>query len=227
MPSLPQLLTNHGCLLVLDAASMNTQVGLLHAGSLALWDSTAKEAGTAIFTGTESVLHHTGCAFADIGAFIFCAGPGSMLGTRTIAMALRTWQVVCPRPVYAYQSLAVAAHHEWTQHPGRRFSVIADARRDTWHCQPVEADGRMAALQRVPAIGMPPGELVTPENFRSWAPPPRPAAPCRYDLATIFPALGDGDYFQASTAPEAFQHEAPEYKKWSAQIHRGAPAPRP
>lgn len=227
MPSLPQLLTNHGCLLVLDAAAMNTQVGLLRAGAPALWDSASKEAGTAIFTGTEAVLLRAGSAFADIGAFIFCAGPGSMLGTRTIAMALRTWQVIGSRPVYAYQSLAVAARHEWTRQPGRRFSVIADARRDTWHCQPVEADGRLSVLQRVPATAMPPGELVTPEIFRAWAPPPRPAAPCCYDLAAIFPALGDGDYFQATAAPEAFQHEAPDYKKWSAQIHRGSPAPRP
>ena len=225
MPSLTQLLTSHHHLLVLDAASTITQVGLLQASAPALWHSVPEEAGTAVFTGTEAVLKRAGIPFADLGAFVFCAGPGSMLGTRTVAMALRTWQVLSPRRVYFYQSLAIAAHHEWTQKPGRSFNVIADARRGTWHCQGVAAGSGPAGLQRLPAAELPAGELVTPENFRAWAPLPRPAAVCSYDLANIFPALGEGDFFQATSAPDAFQHQAPEYKKWSAQVHSSATAP--
>jgi tRNA threonylcarbamoyladenosine biosynthesis protein TsaB len=225
MPSLPQLLTSHRRLLVLDAASTNTQVGLLPAGGPGRWQSVPEEAGTAVFTGTEALLKQAGIRFEDIGAFVFCAGPGSMLGTRTVAMALRTWQVLGSRPAYSYQSLAVAARHEWTQKSGRRFSVIADARRDTWHCQPISAEGTLTGLQRLPGAELPAGELVTPENFRAWAPLPRPASVCSYDLAKIFPALGEGDFFSATTAPDAFQHEAPEYKKWSAQVHSSATAP--
>jgi tRNA threonylcarbamoyladenosine biosynthesis protein TsaB len=142
-----------------------------------------------------------------------------MLGTRTVAMALRTWQLLTPRAAYAYQSLAVAARFEWARKEKRSFSVIADARRETWHCQPIDALGRMTPLQRLPAAGLPEGELVSPANFRAWARPPRPAATCSYDLAEIFPALADGDYFRPVTAPDAFQHEAPDYKKWSAQVH--------
>jgi tRNA threonylcarbamoyladenosine biosynthesis protein TsaB len=89
----------------------------------------------------------------------------------------------------------------------------------------VAADGRLATLQRMPAGELLAGELVTPENFRTWSQPPRPAAVCSYDLAKIFPCLGAGDYFRATEAPDAFQHEAPEYKKWSAQVHSAATAP--
>jgi tRNA threonylcarbamoyladenosine biosynthesis protein TsaB len=218
MPSLTQLLASHGRLLVLDAASTRVQVGLLRSGAPALWLGFDAEAGTGIFTGTETVLREGGGKLDDVGAFLFCEGPGSMLGTRTVAMALRTWQVLKPRPAYAYQSLAVAGRSAWTHSP-HAFAVIADARRDTWHVQAVGADGRLASLQRVPAAGLPAGELLTPENFRAWAPPLRPAASCSYDLAKIFPSLGDGDYFRSVEAPDAFQHEAPEYKKWSAQVH--------
>ncbi len=225
MPTLTQLLASHGRLLVLDAASTRVQVGLLQTGTRSLWRSFDEEAGTAIFAGTEAVLQEAGRKLDEAGAFVFCEGPGSMLGTRTVAMALRTWQVLKARPAYTYQSLAVAGHFAWTQTP-RDFTVIADARRDTWHVQAVRADGRLTALQRVAATELPAGELLTPENFRAWAPPPRPAAGCSYDLAKIFPALGDGDYFRATETPDAFQHEAPEYKKWSAQVHRAATAPR-
>lgn len=224
MPALPQLLASHGRLLVLDAASTRVQAGLIPNGAPACWRSVNDEAGTGLFTVTAGLLDETGARLGEIGAFIFCEGPGSMLGTRTIAMALRTWQVLKPRPVYAYQSLAVAARGAWTQQ-ARAFAVIADARRDTWHVQAVGADGRLATLQRVPAGELPAGELLTPENFRAWAQPPRPAATCSYDLAKIFPTLADGDYFRATAAPDAFQHEAPEYKKWSAQVHRAATAP--
>jgi tRNA threonylcarbamoyladenosine biosynthesis protein TsaB len=224
MPSLTQLLASHGRLLVLDASSTRVQVGLLQAGSPALWRNREAEAGAALFTDTQAVLAEGGTKLDDVGAFIFCEGPGSMLGTRTIAMALRTWQVLKPRPAYAYQSLAVAGHLAWTQSP-RHLAVIADARRETWHVQTLSTDGRFAPLQRLAAADLPPGELLTPENFRSWASPSRPAATCSYDLAAILPSLGDGDFFRAVTAPDAFQHEAPEYKKWSAQVHSAATAP--
>ncbi|HEY0865018.1 MAG TPA: peptidase M22 [Lacunisphaera sp.] len=224
MSSLTQLLASHGRLLVLDAASTRVQVGLIRNGAPARWRSVADEAGTGLFTAAEALLAEAGAGLEETGAFVFCEGPGSMLGTRTVAMALRTWQVLQPRPAYAYQSLAVAARGAWTEQ-ARAFAVIADARRDTWHVQPVDAGGRLAPLQRVNTADLPAGELLTPENFRAWAQPPRPVAACSYDLAKIFPTLGDGDFFRASNAPDAFQHEAPEYKKWSAQVHSAATAP--
>lgn len=224
MSSLTQLLASHSRLLVLDAASTRVQVGLIRNDGSARWRSVEDEAGTGLFTATESLLAEAGTRLDEIGAFVFCEGPGSMLGTRTVAMALRTWQVLKLRPLYAYQSLAVAARGAWTQQ-ARAFAVIADARRETWHVQAVGSDGRLATLQRVPAAELPAGELLTPENFRAWAQPPRPAALCSYDLAQIFPPLADGDYFRATEFPDAFQHEAPEYKKWSAQVHSAAIAP--
>ncbi|MBI2498100.1 MAG: hypothetical protein HYV75_09415 [Opitutae bacterium] len=224
MASLAQLLAHHRRILVLDAASTGTQAGLLGAGSPGLWVRHAEEAGNGIFAGTEAVLRSAGVQIGEIDVFVYCEGPGSMLGTRTIAMALRTWQVLHPRPAYAYQSLAVAGRAEWTRQP-RAFAVIADARRDTWHVQAVDADGTLAPLQRTATSELPAGELVMPENFRAWAQPPRAITACSYDLAKIFAALGDGDFFRPVAAPETFQHEAPAYKKWSAQVHSAATAP--
>ena len=224
MTRLTQLLATHGSILVLDAASQRVQVGLLQAGKPALWQATLDEAGRGVFAGTEAVLQQGGREIGQIEAFLFCEGPGSMLGTRTIAMTLRTWLALKPRPVFSYQSLALAARFAWTRQTGRDLTVIADARRETWHCQPIRADGSLSPLQRLPAGELPAGELLTPENFRTWAESPRPVTTCSYDLAAIFPAVMDGDHFTATTSPDAFQHEAPEYKKWSAQAHSAATA---
>lgn len=219
MPSLSQLLTQHGSLLVFDAASTQVQVGLIRSGAPDQWRTTTNEAGRGIFTATGAILTDARMRIEDINAFVFCEGPGSMLGVRTVAMALRTWQVLKPRPAFSYQSLAVAGHFDWLQNGQRDFAVIADARRDSWHRQSVAADGTMSPLQRVPATELPEGEWVTPENFRAWATPPRAARVCSYDLARIFPTLHPRDFFHAVEAPDTFQHEAPEYKKSPARIH--------
>jgi len=155
MARLAQLLANHGSILVLDAASQRVQVGLLQAGEPALWAAMPDEAGRGVFVGTEQVSRQSGCGINAIGAFLFCEGPGSMLGTRTVAMALRTWLVLKSRPVYSYQSLALAARFAWSQQTGRACTIIADARRETWHCQTIRADGATPPLQRLPATELP------------------------------------------------------------------------
>jgi tRNA threonylcarbamoyladenosine biosynthesis protein TsaB len=67
--------------------------------------------------------------------------------------------------------------------------------------------------------------LFQPAGFRAWAPPPKPTQACSYDIAALFAAHADKELFSGTDAPDAFQHEAPEYKKWSAQVHSAATAP--
>jgi tRNA threonylcarbamoyladenosine biosynthesis protein TsaB len=223
MSSLTQLLASDRTLLVMDAASTRVQVGLVQQGRAQEWRSVEGEAGTDLFVVTDSLLKDAASTLSDVGAFVFCEGPGSMLGIRTVAMAVRTWQVLKPRPAFAYQSLAIAARFAWSTQP-RALAVIADARRESWHVQTVGIDGTFGAIQRTPSAALPSGELLTPEKFRAWSALPRPAGLCTYDLAKLFPAVADIDLFRAAGAPDAFQHEAPEYKKWSAQIHSSATA---
>ena len=225
MATLAQLIAHHGCILVLDAASATVQVGLLRANAVPLWHTSPEESGKSLFTCTAACLQDTGLTLKDVHAFVFCEGPGSMLGVRTTAMAIRTWQSEIPRPAFRYQGLALAAHFVWSQKPGHNFAVIADARRETWHCQRVEVDGRMPALQRLPLAGLPQLELLTPENFRVWSALPASVATCSYDLQKIFPTASDSDYFLPTDAPDAFQHEAPDYKKWSAHTHSAVTVP--
>src|SRR4051812_6459597 len=162
MSSLAQLLTTHRSLLVLDAASTRLQVGLLQATAAASWQTEDAEAGSALFKSTAAALQAGGLKLPDIGAFVFCEGPGSVLGVRTVAMAIRTWQVLQPRPAYAYQSLAVAGCFASRGAAGP-LAIIADARRDSWHLQPIAADGSPGLLQRVPTQDLPSGDLLSPE----------------------------------------------------------------
>lgn len=206
MASLSELLRAHARLLVLDAASSRVQVGWLEAGAPARWTSSEEEAGVGVFRGVDAL----GADPAVADAFVFCDGPGSVLGVRTVAMALRAWNVLKARPSYAYHSLAIVAQTL----EDLAVRVIADARRDSWHCQT-----RGGTLQRVLTAELA-GPLVMPEGFRHWTPLPAHTARVPYSLAEIFERIPEADVFRPVTEPDAFLHEEPSYATWSPQIHR-------
>ncbi len=208
MPSFRQLSAQFPAL-VIDAASSQVQVGLLHADGSNQWYASGDESAVAVFRGVEKLQ----VDLRSLGAFVFCEGPGSVLGIRTVAMALRTWRVFKSTPVYAYCSLALVAHSI-----GRReLSVISDARRDAWNRYRIEH-----GLDRVAASDLT-GPLVMPEHFRHWSPLPPDVQPVPYLLAELLPRALDADLLRATDTPDAFLHEEPSYVKWTPQIHR-APA---
>lgn len=218
MPSLHELLAAHAPLLLLDAAAARVQVGLLEANGQTRWMSADDEAGVALFLGVKSL----SIDLTAIRAFAFCEGPGSILGIRTAAMALRAWNVLAPRPVFAFRSLEIVAHDLARLSPTENFSVIADARRETWHCVDVRASS-VGPLRRVPAAELN-GALFMPENFRTWSPLPAQTKMTSYDLVALLPRVAGADLFRATDAPDAFLHEDPSYKTWTPHIH-GAAAP--
>ncbi|WP_148218118.1 peptidase M22 [Opitutus terrae] len=205
MPSLNQLLAAHAPLLVLDAASTRIQVGWLAPGS-AHWAASFAEAGIGLFECLDQLQTRPEAA----GAFVFCDGPGSILGVRTVAMMLRAWLVLRSRPVFAYHSLLLLAHAR--RDPA--LTVIADARRDSWHCAAIGAP-----LRRVPTAELP-VRLAMPEGFRTWSTAPADLERIPYSLAELLPATHDADIFRAIDEPDAFLHEEPSYATWSPQIHR-------
>lgn len=207
---------------MLDAVSTRVQVGLLRHGAAPVWRETPGEAGEAIFALAAEVLDAAGWTPARVPAFGFGAGPGSLLGVRTVAMVLRTWQALAPRPVHAYRSLDLLAHALVRGSEAGPFEVVADARRETWHAVAVDAAGGVGPLRRVShaelAAGT--GRLFIPAEFRRWAAPPRPATEVAYDVTALLDRTADLPLFAPAAEPEAFAHEAPDYRRWTPQVHR-------
>ncbi len=205
MPSLHEV-CGQSPTIVLDAASARVQVGMVQADGTGQWQCSTDESGVAIF----KCLDRLGVPPDQVAAWIFCEGPGSILGVRTVAMALRTWGVLRRSPVYGYGSLALVAHAL-----GRRdVSVIADARRDTWHHFTLEGGLRRVATDQLA------GEMVIPENFRHWSTPPPHLTQVPYRLADLLPQVSHADLLRETDAPDAFLHEEPSYLTWKPQIHR-------
>lgn len=206
MSSLSQLRASHGPALLLDAASSRIQIGWLPQAGSPTWSSSEEDAGTGVFRCLDSL----GVKIDDVSCFIFCDGPGSILGIRTVAMAIRAWQMLDPRPAFSYNSLQLLAHTL----KRAQATVIADARRDSWHAYRLGD-----ALRRVPTAQLS-GELVTPSNFRHWSTLPSQVHRVDYSVATLLPIVDDEDLFAPADRPDAFLHEEPSYATWAPQVHR-------
>ena len=222
MPSLRQLLATHPTILLIDSASTCVQVAVLRQNSDPVWISKMGEAGEKVFSAVTEILASAHISLESVDAFVFCDGPGSVLGIRTAAVALRTWCLLRARPVYAYCSLAIVAHALACKASRRDFAVIADARRDSWHQVAVDANGAISNLQRIPTSALT-GALIMPEAFRHWTSLPASVETVPYALAALLPPLADADLFYAAPEPDAFLHEEPVYKTWIPQVHRAPP----
>jgi tRNA threonylcarbamoyladenosine biosynthesis protein TsaB len=218
MLSSRDLLSRHSTILAIDSASSRIQVGVLSAHSQ-LWKHADEEAGVAIFSLVREVLAAAKTELSRVDAFVFCEGPGSVLGIRTAAVALRTWCALSPRACYAYSGLHLVAAHQLHLGRPRPFSVIADARRETWHTVEVNASSELTPLQRLaPSQLRPP--LTMPEFFRHWAALPAQVEIVPYNIGDMIGALPSLQLFRPTSEPDAFLHEDPVYQTWVPKIHR-------
>ena len=235
MPSLRQLLAAHPILLVVDTCATRSDAALWLREAAApatpphpalppsFHAAVEGEAAHALPQAVAQVLAAAGLRIAQLDGVAFCAGPGSVLGIRLAAASVRVWRVVQPGlPVYGYLSLPLLATHP----DAFKTTVIADARRDTWHA--VRPDS-VTRVERIPGPALAAaGPLVTPASFRRWSalPAENPPRELPYHPADLLAAAPDAELFTAATDPDAFMHEQPSYVTWTPQVHQ-APLPVP
>ena len=166
--------------------------------------------GVALFQAVQRV-----CPEVDEpGAFAFAEAPGSILGIRTAATALRVWTALRPRPIYAFHALELAALRAG---PGRAW--IADARRGMWHLlQAGQAVRRVPREELEGARGGLP--LATLAGYRHWDPLPPGTTTESYDLAALLTVAPAADLFQLRGSPDAALSAQSSYVQWTPRIHQ-------
>lgn len=226
---LDSVVAEFGSALVLDASCARVQAGLLVAGRGPAWVVTGDEAGVGLFRAASSLLDSAELKPHEVGAYILCDGPGSQLGIRTAAMAIRTWQALrpTPAPIFTYRSLQLAAQGLLSTGAVTPFAVVCDARRESWFVVQVAADGNVGTVERRAAT-----ELVTlsyplhqPTGFRSWAKPPVPIADCDYSCGELFAGLAYTPVLERVDDAQPWNPAPMEYKTWSGERHRAPQRP--
>jgi len=206
MKSLSQLLSE-APVLILDATSSKVQVGLYkNKTSLGQYAYSTEESGIGLFKAVESL----SCNLTEVKTFIYANTPGSVLGVRTVAMALRIWKTLGSSQVYSYNALALLA--EATKQPD--ITYIADARRETWHAYKLDS---LASRTATPDLISP---LVMPEGFRTWSTLPKDLKIVPYNIEQLWPLAMSTALLSPSENPDAFLYEQPSYVTWDPQIHR-------
>jgi tRNA threonylcarbamoyladenosine biosynthesis protein TsaB len=153
-----------------------------------------------------------------LDAAAFCDGPGSVLGVRLAAATLRSWRAAHPAlALYSFHSLPLLAVVE-SKNNGA--TIIADARRDTWHA--VRPDSPHMLLRLATAELATLGALATPDNFRRWSALPEGVHPScvAYSAASLLTSSPDEPFFAPASEPDAFMHEPPSYVAWTPHIHQ-------
>lgn len=217
MPSLNAILADHPSLLLIDASSQVIHLGWLRRGQPATWQATEQEAGTGLY----QLLDRADLSPNDVDAFAYCAGPGSMLGIRTIAAALRTWVALRPRPIFHYRSLDLLVRT--AGQPGA--TLICDARRRSWHAITLDSVGRPQPLTRIPEGELPAGPLLMPAGFRTWTTlPDPPPLTVPYEPPLLASTWSDEDLFALTDDADAFQPDRPTYARWTPSVHQAPSA---
>lgn len=168
-------------------------------------------------------MKESGARVRDMDGFIFCEGPGSMLGVRITAMAIRGWQSFfpAPRPVFSYYSLEAAARLLRAGGEMRGMSVISDARRGFWNVFQFHREDAAGRLERWPAERL--GALAQPvyrlEEPRK-TPCPVEAAGAGYDLSPAAGIFCSRDFLRVNDVVEAYAPELADFRKWAPERHR-------
>ncbi len=213
-------------LLVLDATTPTTQIGLLVKGNwIAFFSDGDSEALHAIFSGIRTCLQRARMDLAEVGAFCYCQGPGSVLGLRLTAMTLIGWRSQPPAnqiPLFTYNSLFASMELLRQRGITPPFRVAAPVRADRWYTlrtfdqnglhQPVIRSSRQLEAMSDPLWVLPQRKWGSRFLER--------ANTIDYDLRQLDPATFETELMRPVEEPELLTPEEALYRKWTPQRHR-------
>lgn len=210
------------CLVLDGSARHGVRVGVLQGGRWVAEARSEEGALEATFACAERALTSAGLRFADLRAFAVCVGPGSMLGIRVTAMAVRTWAALQPCEVWVWEPLVALAAAARLRGEVGAFSVVSESRLKRWHVVSVDAAGvvgpaRECEVEQVAAL---PGRILTTASQAPQVLPAAEVVPDAWDeLPKVFAQAG---VLRLEPKPEAL-NAAADFATWSGERHRGTP----
>ncbi len=212
-----------GVYLLLDAALPRVYAGLLRGGEWLALESSAEPAAEGLFDAVERGLNRAAITLEGVAGYLFCEGPGSILGMRIASMAIRTWRGYHPgRPVpcLAYRNLELLGTALLESGRTPPFGVLSDARRGHWNFLEINGKGDPAPLRRVPDEQVETAviPLWRPDEAPIARPPARDVSSIPYDLAPAAPWFYRHPLLRTVAEPEPLVLGAPEYRKWPGRL---------
>lgn len=211
--------------LVIDGSGSSVFAGLLDAEKR--WLAKVSRDGTPLeelFPVVKVALTESGLSLTDIGSYIYCEGPGSVLSLRLCAMAIETWTRIYPESAqyYKYNSLQLSAYALLHAKPDLQDAlIVADWKKGAWN----------ALYMRGRDVGE--TEVIDDDSLsdwedliyhlpqrKGWQSPPEKVQTLRYDpsiLDTISDASG---LIQMTDRIELYNSGINTFQKWTPTRHR-------
>jgi len=205
-------------LLLIDAASPECFVGIWQDQT---WLATASPKAPAlegIFAGVDQCLRDATLRLDQVRGFIHAEGPGSILGIRLSAMAIRTWRVLAPwssAPVWAFGHLHFAAAARAAEGHERPAAVISEFRHGRWNCLRANKE-HVVAIDGDELQSLPAPVIYVPQR-KNWGKPPPHAIEWVPHWENHAAMLGTQGLLRPVDEPGVWVAEEAEFKKWTPQ----------
>lgn len=214
--------------LVIDGSASSFFSGVL--GSDGTWLSHQKSPEPALeslFTTVDAVLQAAGLELEAIRSFIYCEGPGSVLGLRLCAMAIETWMRIHPHPtkLYAYNSLGLVAANLLDQRKNREGALlVSDWKKDTWNSLKIRSDG-LEAVAPITAEELSnwQGAVYHLPARKGWQKPPDNAIEITYEPENLPGLLKLPELIELRQDVALYSSGINSFQKWTPDRHRAAP----
>lgn len=210
-------------LLFLDASSFLVQVGILSNKKWLGYFKSEEPALQSIFQGIEVCLQMSGLSFSDITGFAYCEGPGSLLGIRLVAMAIRGWKeqaVFTDTPIYAYNSFNLSlALIKKIHNPKEPYAVVAPSRKGYWNVLRSDQDSKLKEVSENDLELLPGGLWVFKQRKLSSAEGDFQKMAFDYSFEECPEIFDQHALLRSVEAPDAVFVREPEYVKWDSKRH--------
>ncbi len=207
--------------LLVDAMGPYIHAGVLLEGRWLSFRQGECEALECLFDITSNVLEQASLKFDDLAGFIYCRGPGSLLGLRIAAMAINGWRTFWPKPLYIYTSITLLGDmlgYSGNQPP---YHIISPFRQGKFHHYKIVENGEkeLGLLPENEADVLSGTVYFMPRTLAKNT--PSYATEMILDLAWFPLALTiNPECLQSAEIAEPYVPEEAEFALWNAQRHR-------
>jgi tRNA threonylcarbamoyladenosine biosynthesis protein TsaB len=209
--------------LVIDGSGASVFVGLLGTEGKWLSQITQKSAPLeGLFPAVESVLYAAQCRISDVRDFIYCEGPGSVLGLRLCAMAIQTWGHLREPDVryFAFNSLALTATLILIDTPEMNQALlVSDWKKDAWNSIRIN-EGQpetITVLDNQAVSNWKGGPLFYLPQRKGWQKVPQNAITLEYSSHRLPEAM---QLLKETKKIELYTSNINVFQKWVPQRHR-------
>lgn len=210
--------------LVIDCAGSNIFVGVLDHKNQ--WKSQISCEGTALenlFPSVKAALKDASINLSNLSGFVYCEGPGSVLGLRLCAMAIETWRRLYPNSseLYKYNSLQLSSLILLEDNADLKEAlIVSDWKKGAWNSIQIRA----TSTEKVKVIDDDAltswnGKLYHLPQRKGWQSPPLKAKTLLYSPERISELGLHTAVFKATDQVEIYNNAVNTFQKWTPSRH--------